>query len=101
MVGSAWDADVAYRGGAAYAFQRTQAGWGPLALLAAPDGTEEDALGYSAALSGQYAIFGAPGDGAGGSLSGSAYLFQVPEPMSLTLLALGAAAVLRRRGPKR
>ena len=68
-----------------------------LAKLTASDAAEYDYFGHSVAISGNTAIVGANLDADGGSGSGSAYLFEVPEPATLGLLLIGALALLRRR----
>ena len=65
----------ALRTGAAYIFARNKGGpdaWGQVARVAAADGTHNDHFGWSASISGDTAIIGAP---TGGSRSGSAYIF--------------------------
>jgi len=67
------------------------------AKLTAGDAAAGHAFGYSVAISGNTAIVGAWGDSDSGWNTRSAYLFDVPEPATLSLLALGALAMMRRR----
>ena len=62
---------------AAYVFQRSGTSWSERAKLIASDATATDLFGFSVGLSGDTAVVGAPfGDNAGGTLVGSAYVFQ-------------------------
>jgi len=61
--------------GAAYVFQRDQSGmnnWGEVKKLTASDAAAGDQFGWSVAVSGDTAVIGAQGEGAGGA----AYVFQ-------------------------
>ncbi|MCK4626903.1 MAG: FG-GAP repeat protein, partial [Phycisphaerae bacterium] len=63
--------------GSAYVFYRDQGGsnnWGQQAKLTANDGAADDDFGYSVAISGSYAVVGAPGDGGPFNI-GSAHVF--------------------------
>ena len=65
--------------GAAYVFQRDEAGadnWGEVRKLTASDAETSDQFGYSVALSGNTAIVGARFEAAGGASAGAAYVFQ-------------------------
>jgi len=76
LLGAPGDDDNGSGSGAAYVFKRDVADWNEEAKLTADDGAAEDLLGASVALSGAYALAGAPGDDDHGSGSGAAYLFE-------------------------
>jgi hypothetical protein len=64
--------------GAAYIFYRDEGGddnWGQEAILAASDAESGDLFGWSVAVSGNYAVVGAPYEDSGGTDSGAAYVF--------------------------
>ncbi len=68
--------------GAAYLFHRNQGGtdnWGEVTKLTGSDGEAGDSFGYSASISGDYAIVGAYGESSGGNYAGAAYLFHRNE----------------------
>jgi len=67
--------------------------------LTGSDTAAFDQFGFSAALSGTTAVVGAKLNDNPGTNSGSAYVFNntVPEPATLSLLALGSVTLLRRR----
>ncbi len=70
--------------------------------ITASDAAVLDRFGFSVALSGATAVVGAVTDDDAGIFTGSAYVFNnVPEPTTLSLLALGSLALLRRRRPRR
>jgi hypothetical protein len=63
-----------------------------------PERSQDDAFGSSFQVIGDSILIGAYRDWAGAQGAGSAYLFSgVPEPATLSLLALGGLAILRRR----
>ena len=62
--------------GAAYVFVRSGNQWSQQAKLTASDAAEEDSLGWSIAISGDFAVVGAPKDNDNGKDSGSVYLFK-------------------------
>ncbi len=71
------------RAGAAYVFQRNQGGadnWGEVKKLTASDAQAVDAFGYGVAVSGETTVVGAPGEDAGGTDAGAAYVFQDKLP---------------------
>lgn len=61
--------------GAAYVFVWDGSRWSQQARLAADDGDEQDYFGEAVAVSGDTAVIGARGDGAGNDDHGSAYVF--------------------------
>ena len=61
--------------GAAYVFVRSGTVWTQQAKLTANDGLEGDMFGFSAAISGDTTIIGAPGNDAIGIDTGAAYIF--------------------------
>jgi hypothetical protein len=62
--------------GSAYIFRRDGTDWSEQAKKTASDGAAGDYFGYSASISGDYAIVGAPWDNDKGNWSGSAYIFR-------------------------
>ena len=65
--------------GAAYVFQRDQAGadnWGEVTKLTASDAEADGLFGASVAVSSDRAVVGAGGEDAGGDSAGAAYIFQ-------------------------
>ena len=77
IVGAYGDDDRGGASGSAYIFRRTGTNtWDAGTKILASDGAADDFFGYSVGISGDYAIVGAWGNGDGGSLSGSAYIFR-------------------------
>ncbi|MEE9130117.1 MAG: FG-GAP repeat protein [Phycisphaerales bacterium] len=75
--------------GAAYLFRRPGGGWVNNTendKMTASDAAPFDAFGRSVAISGDFAVMGAPGEDANGSSSGSGYVFEsvCPCPWDLT-----------------
>jgi len=62
--------------GAAYILERDANGWKTPDRLLPTDGAAGDLFGTAVAISGSYAIIGAPGDADKGGYSGSAYIFE-------------------------
>ena len=62
--------------GAAYVFQRTNAGWIQQDMLVPSDGNVGDRFGNAVSISGNYLIIGAYWDDDNGFNSGSAYIFR-------------------------
>ena len=72
-------APVRAGGGAPYVFQRDKGGagnWGQVKKVTASDAEAGDGFGESVAVNGDTAIVGAPGEDAGGSRAGAAYVFE-------------------------
>mgnify|MGYP001188613863 CR=1 FL=1 len=61
--------------GAAYAYRRTATGWQLVQKLVPNDGVPFDLFGSSIAVSGDYALIGAPGRDDNGENSGTVYIF--------------------------
>ncbi|MCK4815084.1 FG-GAP repeat protein, partial [bacterium] len=64
--------------GAAYIFYRDLGGvdaWGEVTKLTASDAADSDSFGHSVAISGDYAVVGAPNADGAGSDQGAAYIF--------------------------
>jgi hypothetical protein len=87
--------------GSAYVFSKNGLNiWQQMSKLTASDGANGDSFGGAVALSGNLALVGASLDDDAGNASGTAFLFQVPEPGTFFLslvLALGLLAFERRR----
>ncbi len=62
--------------GVAFVFRDEGSGWTQEAKLTASDRTNDDRLGFSVSISGDYALAGASGNDDAGSSSGSAYVFR-------------------------
>ncbi|MCH8305825.1 MAG: choice-of-anchor D domain-containing protein, partial [Candidatus Marinimicrobia bacterium] len=75
VVGANANDDNGSNAGSAYLFKRTGTSWAQEAKLLASDGAAFDEFGKSVAISGDYAVVGAPFDSDNGTNSGSAYLF--------------------------
>ncbi len=75
IVGAYQDDDNGSNSGSAYVFARSGTDWTQQEKYAADDGAANDELGYSVAISGDYAIVGAHRDDDQGIESGSAYIF--------------------------
>jgi len=79
VIGAYHDDDAGSDSGSAYIFERDQGGpnnWGQVAKLTASDAAPDDWFGSSVSISGDTAVVGAWGDDDGGSLTGSAYVFE-------------------------
>ena len=91
IVGAPYDDDKGSGSGSAYIFN-VQTG-AELHKLVPEDGAANDNFGYSVAISGNYAIVGAPYDDDKGATSGSAYIFDVTTGTELhKLVAIDGAA---------
>ncbi len=80
IVGAYGDDDAGSGSGSAYLFNATTGS--QLAKLTASDAAASDRFGQSVAISGNTAIVGALYNDDGGPESGSAYLFEAPEPLA-------------------
>ena len=76
VVGAKGDDGAGTDSGSAYIFKRDGTAWTQEAKITASDGAAWDHFGWSVAISGDYAVVGAYGDGDAGSMSGSAYIFK-------------------------
>jgi len=65
--------------GAAYVFTKSGSTWTEQQKLVASDGQQDDRGGFSVAISGDTVIFGAPGEDAGGTSAGAAYVFTTSD----------------------
>ena len=89
--------------GNAYVFEKSGGSWVETQILSASDGHDNDRFGTKVAVDGDWIAVGA--SFWGNNLEGKAYLFQIPEPGTLSLLA-AAGLILgpltrRRRGERR
>jgi hypothetical protein len=75
IVGAQADDDNGSLSGSAYIFYYNGTSWSEQAKLLAADGAADDVFGFSASISGDYAIVGAWADDDNGNMSGSAYIF--------------------------
>ena len=83
VVGAYSEPDAGHEAGAAYVYRRDQGGagnWGEVSKLTASDGQAGDWLGWSAAVSGDTAVFGAFWEDSGASDAGAAYVFDLAFP---------------------
>ena len=75
VVGAWLDDDNGTDAGSAYLFKRSGTNWTQEAKLLPSDGAVGDNFGWSASISGDYAVVGAWGDDDKGDRSGSAYVY--------------------------
>lgn len=75
LIGATDDHENGPYSGSAYVFVREGATWTQQAKLTAPDAAATDFFGWTASLSGEVAVVGAPDDDDGGYNSGSVYVF--------------------------
>jgi hypothetical protein len=80
VVSARHDQDNGQQSGSAYVFRFNGLSWIEEVKLLASDGQPDDNFGYSAAISGDIAVFGVPYDDDNGDYSGSAYVFDVGGP---------------------
>ena len=78
VVGAYLDDDAVLDSGSAYIFKRDGTAWIEQAKITASDGAADDRFGRSVAISGDYAVVGAPYDDDRGTNSGSAYIYDIP-----------------------
>ncbi|GJM09798.1 MAG: hypothetical protein DHS20C11_20740 [Lysobacteraceae bacterium] len=92
VIGAYDDDDGGSTSGSAYVFSRDQGGadmWGQVGKLTAADAAADDGFGWSVAVDGDTAVFGAYGDDDDGDSSGSAYvMFGSPVPVELQHFAV-------------
>ncbi len=77
IVGATGNVPQASNPGSAYIFKRDGTSWAEAAKLTAADGIDGDWFGFSASISGYYAIVGAAGGSDYGDDSGSSYIFEI------------------------
>jgi len=96
IIGSILDSDAGSQSGSAYLFDVTTGN--QLSKLTASDAAANDTFGFFVAINSDTAVIGSRFDNNGaGSQSGSAYVFNVvPEPATLSLLALGGVRMITR-----
>ncbi len=75
IIGAPNNDDNGSNSGSVYIFTRSGGGWSEAAKLTASDAAANDNFGSRVAISGNYAIVGAPNNDDNGSNSGSAYIF--------------------------
>ena len=87
--------------GAVYLLQQEGSLWVQKDTLVASDAAFGDYFGNSVAIDGNNILVGAyQKAGTGGYWAGAAYVYDVPDPTGLSLLALGGLAVIRKRWRK-
>lgn len=79
LIGAMHKDYIGENAGAAYIFKRTGSTWSHIQTLVASDGKAGDQLGWSAALSANYAILGAAKHTSKTERSGAAYVFEIEE----------------------
>jgi len=84
VVGSHFDDDNGSSSGSAYIFTRTGTTWTEQAKLTASDGAAVDGFGFSVAIANDTIVIGANEGDAGGSNSGSAYVFTLSTETTWT-----------------
>ena len=75
VLGAWCDDDNGLSSGSAYLFKRSGTNWTQEAKLLPSDGAPGDNFGWSASISGDYSVLGAPFDDDNGLSSGSAYVY--------------------------
>ncbi len=99
VVGAPMESDIEASMGAAYLFEKGADGlWTQTGRMTAFDADYNDRFGIAVGISGDTVMVGSHYDDYDGhSVAGSVYVFAVPEPASLSFLALSALLVRRRR----
>jgi hypothetical protein len=104
IVAAPLDDDNGSASGSAYLFEKPGTGWADMTQttkLTASDGAADDNFARSVGIWDERAIVGAWYDDDNGDASGSAYMYQTPEPSGLVALVglglMGCAAHLWRR----
>jgi len=96
LVGAPGDDSAGPDAGAAYLFDGANGQL--LAMFLNPSPDAGDAFGFCLAAVGNDVVISAPWDDANGANAGAVYVFEgVPEPATLSLLAVGGLMALRRR----
>lgn len=106
VVGAPGDDDNGSGSGSAYVYRDDGSSWVEEFKLLASDGAAGDSLGFSAGVSGDVAVAGAPSHDDNGSSSGAAYVYELSgslvvgidikpgsDPNSINLLANGVITV--------
>ena len=83
VIGAYSDDDNGISSGSAYIFNRSDTTWYQQTKLLASDGAAYDKFGRSVSISGNIVIIGADGNADNGISSGSAYVFQNDDPLSV------------------
>jgi len=78
VVGAHQNEDAGFKSGSAYIFKDEGTGWTELAKLTASDAAVGDNFGEAVAISYDTAVIGARYDSDLGTMSGSAYIFEMP-----------------------
>jgi plastocyanin len=78
IAGSKEDDDNGSNSGSAYVFKLNGASWSQVQKLTSSDGNTDDEFGVFVSISGNNVIAGSPGSDDNGSLSGAAYIFELP-----------------------
>lgn len=76
LIGAPGAADWGPQSGAAYVYRKVNGGWQLHQKLTANDGVPFDRFGASVAVSGDYALIGAPGRDDSGDNAGTVYIFR-------------------------
>ncbi len=76
LVGASYDGRAGVRSGAVHVFTRAGAAWTRQARLAPSDSAAGDEFGVAVAISGDWAVVGAPGDDHAGADVGAAYVLR-------------------------
>ena len=86
VIGASCDDDNGQDSGSTYIFENTGATWSEVVKLNASDGTAYDGFGRPVALSGDYAVVGAINDDDNGDNSGSAYVYDITQYLSIPVV---------------
>lgn len=77
LIGSPFNDDFGNNSGSVYVYAIEGGKWAPQANILVSDGEEDDRVGNSVAISGEYAIIGSAQNDDNGFDSGSAYMFNL------------------------
>jgi hypothetical protein len=75
LIGARWEDEAASDAGAVYVYSGVGGGWAEVQKLTASDGESNDRFGDAVAVSGRYAVIGAPVEDEAGSEAGAVYVF--------------------------